>query len=86
VLVVENFPVHRELAAALQQIAPPNVAVTGKAVGFDTLIAVGQQNFDLVIANVVMSNMNGFEMLRHMAACGPQRSRWQLATFSHSLA
>jgi CheY-like chemotaxis protein len=86
VLVVDNDPVHRELAAALLQIALPNAAVTGAACGFEALISIGQQDFDLVIADVVMSNMNGFKMLRHMAAFGPQRPRWQLATSSHRLA
>jgi CheY-like chemotaxis protein len=63
VLVVDNDPVHRELAAALLQIALPNAAVTGAACGFEALISIGQQDFDLVIADVVMSNMNGFKML-----------------------
>ena len=85
VLVVDDDPVHRELAIALLQDALPNAAVTGAASGFEALIAVGQQAFDLLVTDVVMPNMNGFEMLRHLAASGRQRPRWLLATSSRSL-
>jgi len=85
VLVVDNEADDRELAISLVRTALPLATVTGAGSGFEALLAVGQQQFDVLITDVVMPHMNGFEMLRHLASAGPRRPRFLLAISSHSL-
>lgn len=85
VLVVDNEADDRELAISLVQSALPLATVTGAVSGFEALLAAGQQQFDVLITDVVMPHMNGFEMLRHLASAGPRRPRFLLAISSHSL-
>jgi len=85
VLVVDNEADDRELAISLVQSTLPLASVAGAGSGFEALLAVGRQQFDVLITDVVMPHMNGFEMLRHLASAGSCRPRFLLAVSSHSL-
>jgi excisionase family DNA binding protein len=67
VLIVDDNPVDRELLVGLVEEALPAAAITAVGSGFECLIAVGQRTPDVLITDIMMPHMNGFEMLRHVA-------------------
>ena len=84
VLVVDDNPVDRELAVVLVQGVLPSATVTEASSGFEALVAVGKQRFDVLITDIAMPHMNGVEMLRHLIGEVPGRPRFLLATSSHA--
>lgn len=67
ILVVEDEPVQRELYG--QQLAAWNlpIEVFTAENGFEGLILVGRRVPDLIITDLAMPGMNGFEMIRNLA-------------------
>jgi CheY-like chemotaxis protein len=58
--------------------------VTAVENGFLGLMAIGQSGPDIVIADIVMPNMNGAEMLAQVSLHTPVRPRLMLAVSSQS--
>lgn len=60
-LVIEDHP---EMAAQLKQILSPSYAVTLAQDGIEGLVLCRSATFDLVISDVMMPRMDGFELLQ----------------------
>ena len=67
VLVVDDNEDDREILQHLVLSALPTANVTVVASGFEALVCIGRQSPDVLITDIMMPNMNGFEMLRHLA-------------------
>lgn len=85
VLVVDDDASDRELVTMLVNAVLPNATVTSVSSGFEALLAIGQITPDVLITDVMMPHMNGFEMLNHLEAATQVRPRLILATSSYSL-
>jgi excisionase family DNA binding protein len=85
VLVVDDNTVHLRLGVALMQAVLPAAVVTTASSGFEVLLALGRQRVDVLLTDLTMPHMDGFEMLRHVAVSGPHRPRFMIATSAHSL-
>jgi excisionase family DNA binding protein len=66
VVVVDDDPLDRALLVALVQMALPNAAVEVAANGFQGLVAIGKTAPQIVITDIHMPHMNGFEMIRNL--------------------
>ena len=84
VVIVDDNPDDRDLLVGLVEAALPGAVVTAFESGFDGLISVGQKTPDVLITDIVMPNMNGFEMLRHVAALGEHRPKIVIAVSSRT--
>jgi excisionase family DNA binding protein len=84
VLVVDDNPADRELLVLLSRRALPAAEVQQAASGFDALLQIGNAVPSVLVTDLMMPHMNGFEMLAHLAASGPQRPRFIVATSSHA--
>jgi excisionase family DNA binding protein len=67
VLIVDDNDDDREILQHLVLSALPTANVTVVASGFEALVCIGRQSPDVLITDIMMPNMNGFEMLRHLA-------------------
>lgn len=67
VLVVDDNADDRDLIALLAEAAFPGATVSHAESGFDALLAIGGGMPDVVVTDILMPNMNGLEMLRHLA-------------------
>ncbi len=67
VLIVDDNEDDREILQHLVCTALPTASVTVVASGFEALVCIGRQSPDVLITDIMMPNMNGFEMLRHLA-------------------
>jgi excisionase family DNA binding protein len=84
VVIVDDSPDDRDLMVLLCQAAFPGCQVTAVENGFLGLMAIGQSAPDIVIADIVMPNMNGAEMLAQISLRTPVRPRLMLAVSSQS--
>ncbi len=84
VLVVDDSVLDRDLVLTLVRRALPAARIETAESGFDALLRIGRSQVDLLIADLLMPHMNGFEMLRHLAADGAHRPSHILAMSSHS--
>lgn len=64
VVVVDDDPLDRALLVTLVQMALPNAAVEVAAHGFQGLVAIGRTAPQIVIIDIHMPHMDGFEMIR----------------------
>jgi CheY-like chemotaxis protein/HAMP domain-containing protein len=71
-LVVEDDDVER--ASIVELIGNGDVKTTAVATGEDALKALGSQNFDCLVLDLGLNDMNGFELLERMKA-SPQLSQ-----------
>lgn len=85
VLVVDDDARERELISSLVTAVLPQAAVHTASNGFDALLAIGQAAPDVLITDVMMRHMNGFEMLSRLEGAAQARPRLIVATSSHSL-
>lgn len=85
VLIVDDNPDDRDLLTSLIETALPGAVVTLAENGFEGLLSVGQKAPDVLITDIMMPHMNGFEMLNHLEAATQVRPRLILATSSYSL-
>lgn len=67
VMVVDDNPDDRDLLSALIDSALPGSRITVAENGFQALVAIGQAAPDVVVTDIVMPHMNGFEMLRQLS-------------------
>ena len=84
VIVVDDNPDDRDLLVVLVETALPGAAITVAENGFEALVAIGQKAPDVLITDIVMPNMNGFEMLRHLSTRGDARPRAIVAVSSRT--
>ncbi len=84
VLVVDDVPMDLEILVHLVRTALPDADITAVASGFHALVAFGQRPRDIVIADIVMPNMNGIEMLQHMARDCDVQPRLVVAVSGHA--
>lgn len=75
VLVVDDNPDDRELIGVLVEAAIPGAQVDHAENGFEALVAIGHWAPDVVVTDIMMPHMNGFEMLRHLATDSSVRPR-----------
>ena len=73
VLVVDGDPVDRDQLRALVVVAVPGARVVCAGNGFDALIEVGRAMPDLIVVDIALPHMDGFEMIRHLCAPGDAR-------------
>lgn len=85
VLVVDDNPDDREILANLVEANLPSAQVAAAANGFHGLIAIGRMAPDVVITDLMMPHMNGFEMLRHLMSGAAVKPRFVLAVSSNAL-
>lgn len=85
VLVVDDNPDDRDILVHLLGDALPAANVAAATNGFHGLVAVGRMAPDIVITDLMMPHMNGFEMIRHLLTGNAIRPRLIVAVSSNSL-
>ncbi len=85
VLIVDDNPDDREILAQLLEDALPNASVAAATNGFHGLIAIGRMAPDVVITDLMMPHMNGFEMLKHLQTDSTARPGVIMAVSSNTL-
>jgi excisionase family DNA binding protein len=73
VLVVDDDPVDLELTLALVRRALPDAEIMQAEDGFQALLAVGQCVPDILVTDINMPHMDGFEMIRSLVGGGALR-------------
>jgi excisionase family DNA binding protein len=89
VLIVDDNPDDREILAHLVNAAFPTATIAAATNGFHGLVAMGRMVPDILITDLLMPHMNGFEMLRQLTSGCAVRPRYILAVSScapHELA
>ncbi len=66
VLIVEDNPQGRELLEVYMEELEPQVTVLSAANGMEALEIVGRQKPDLILLDIMMPKMSGFEVCRHL--------------------
>ena len=79
VLVVDDNDMDRALLVTLVQQALPQAKVESAANGIQGLIAIGKLAPQLVITDIVMPNIDGFEMIRSLLEDTASRPRTLIA-------
>jgi excisionase family DNA binding protein len=74
-VVVDDDPGVRDILATLVQRALPDVQVESAADGFQGLVAIGKTAPEVVVTDIHMPHMNGFEMLRSLLESDGPRPR-----------
>lgn len=82
VLIVDDNPDDRDLLGALVEAALPGATVAVAENGFEALLSMGRRTPDVLVTDVVMPNMSGIEMLRHVALLPRGRPRLIVAVSS----
>jgi excisionase family DNA binding protein len=86
VMVVDDNPDDRDVMDLLVKSALPAARITLADNAFQALVAIGQAVPDIVITDILMPHMNGFEMLRQLATRCVVRPRLIIAVSSQPLA
>ncbi|HEX5372965.1 MAG TPA: response regulator [Aquabacterium sp.] len=84
VLVVDDNPDDRDILAHLIEAALPHATVAAATNGFHGLIAIGRMAPDVLITDLLMPHMNGFEMLKHLTTGCAVKPRLILAVSSNT--
>lgn len=84
VVVVDDNPDDRDLLVALCEHAFPGCAVTAVENGFQGLVAIGMQAPEVVVTDLMMPKMDGFELLTQLSAHCAVRPRLIVAATSLS--
>ena len=84
VLIVDDNPDDRDLLTSLIETALPGAAITLAENGFEGLLSVGQKTPDVLVTDIMMPHMNGFEMLRHIATQHTERPAVVVAVSSRT--
>lgn len=82
VLVVDGNPDDRDLLAAVVRSVWPAAPLVICDNGFEALLAAGRAMPRLVISDLAMPHMDGFEMLRRLAALPPDSAPQLIAVSS----
>ena len=67
VLLVDDDPAALEVAEVLVEEALPDALVIKAQNGFEALQAMGRATPDILVTDIAMPHIDGFEMLRHLA-------------------
>ncbi len=84
VLVVDDDPIDRELLVDLVRRTLPGCPIELATNGFQGLMAVGRAAPTIVVTDIQMPHIDGFEMLRQLCADGPSRPRILVAVSAHA--
>jgi excisionase family DNA binding protein len=84
VLIVDDHQDDRDILQHLVLSALPSAQVTAVASGFEALVCIGRQSPDVLIADIMMPNMSGIEMLRHLAHGCAARPKTIWAVSNHT--
>jgi len=84
VMVVDDNPDDRDVLSALIETALPDAKLSVAENGFQALVAIGQAAPDVLITDIVMPHMNGFEMLREVSTRCAVRPRVIFAVSSQT--
>lgn len=72
-VIADDDAIDRELLAHLVCKALPGARIELAENGFEALVIVGRTAPAIVVTDIHMPHMNGFEMLRHLASDGAMR-------------
>lgn len=86
VVVVDDNAIDRELLAQMVLAALPGARITMAENGFQALVSIGRQAPDIVVTDIHMPHMDGFEMIRHLCEDEAIRPRTLVAVSAHSAA
>lgn len=84
VLIVDDDPIDRELLVDLVRRTLPGSRIEQAENGFQGLLAVGRTAPAIVLTDIHMPHIDGFEMLRQLCADGPSRPRILVAVSAHA--
>lgn len=85
ILIVDDNPDDRDVLAHLAAEAFPKASVAAATNGFHGLVALGRMAPDILITDLLMPHMNGFEMLRQLLVGCAVKPRYILAISSNTL-
>lgn len=85
ILIVDDNPDDRDILAHLVSEAFPKATVAAATNGFHGLVALGRMAPDILITDLLMPHMNGFEMLRQLLVGCAVKPRYILAVSSNAL-
>ena len=82
VMVVDDNPDDRNLLSVLVETALPGSRISVAENGFQALVSIGQSVPDVLITDIVMPHMNGFQMLKELSTRCSVRPRMIFAVSS----
>ena len=85
ILIVDDNPDDRDVLTHIAETAFPAATVAAATNGFHGLIAIGRMAPDVVITDLLMPYMNGFEMLRQLMSGCAVKPRYIMAVSSNAL-
>lgn len=84
VMVVDDDASDRKLLAGVCRQALPGALIDTFSNGFDALLAIGQSTPDVLVTDVMMPNLNAFEMLARLMQSPELCPPLVVATSSHT--
>lgn len=84
VVIVDDDAMDRELMSTLVQAALPTAQLRVAGNGFQGLVMIAKQAPDIVVTDVHMPHMDGFEMIRNVLADAETRPRLMIAVSAKS--
>lgn len=69
VVLVEDSPNDRDLIVAMLEHIIPSAQIAISHNGYDGLLQIGKLQPDLVITDIIMPTMDGFELISHVLNC-----------------
>jgi excisionase family DNA binding protein len=84
VVIVDDDAMDRELMSTLVQAALPTAQLRVAGNGFHGLVMIAKQAPDIVVTDVHMPHMDGFEMIRNVLADAETRPRRMIAVSAKS--
>lgn len=84
VVIVDDDPMDRELLSALVRGALPSAQLHVAGNGFQGLVMIAKLSPDIVVTDVHMPHMDGFEMIRNVLADAETRPRLMIALSAKS--
>lgn len=79
VVIVDDDPLERELISTLVQAALPSATLRVAGNGFQALVMIAKFAPEIVVTDVHMPHMDGFEMIRNVLADADTRPRLMIA-------
>lgn len=79
VVVVDDDPIDRDLLVTLAQAALPHARLFVASNGFQGLVLIAKWAPDIVVTDIHMPHMDGFEMIRNILADSATRPKLMIA-------